>query len=391
MSKSLPDSSLDRRDWSGDLPTIPATREVFWPTITLGALSILVGLYLIITPQPAPRSALPGAATPVSTTEPLASPAPGVSPTNDGVTVFRCSFVDSSGTSFAAGVEEFAAAVAELSDGKVRIEPLPNGLVDGRKLGERQLIEALREGRLEMAVCTTSPLTNFDHRLDLFDLPFLFENEDHAIRVLDGSVGRELLGVLEDKGMVGLDYFPVGFRVVSSSVPMPDFDSFAGKRIRIMESVIFNRYAKAVHADPVPSPVDRIYMMGKEGYIDAADRTYPTYWDFQLYDIHRFITETRHAFSVKMLLINAELYTQLEPELREILVEAAKRASLKQRPLQREADLQTKQMAIEEGIQIFRLSPQDRKRFSEAAEDLFDQYRREEAPELLEAALRARN
>lgn len=376
-------ASPETRDaeWTARLPEIPTTTGVFWPSVVVGMISTLLGLYLIVTPggMPVPQDT-PGAA-------PLPLVTPTAASAADSKT-FRCGFVDSKDSTFALAMEEFAKEVAERSGGELRVELLPGGLVDGVQMDERTLVEAVRSGKLAIGLSTTSPLTNFNHLLDIFDIPFLFDDQDHADRVLDGPVGTELLSSLQDKNLFGLGYMEVGFRIFSSSIPLPDYASFAGKKLRVMQSVTFTRFVKAIGGDPVPAPVDKIYLMGKEGYIDGADRTYPTYWDFRLYDVHRFITETHHAYSVKMVLINDKLYDSLTPDQRQLLSDSAKEASRLQRKKQREADHAVKEMAVKEGIKIFELSPEERKKFVAASTELYDEYRQNQSSEILDTILK---
>lgn len=371
----------DEQNWGHHLPEIPKSTGVFWPSIMVGALCIVVGVYLIFVPLPSrddTRDALPTPSTTVAAATPHAG---GV----EGSKVLRLCFVDSKDSTFALAVEEFAKQVEEQSGGELQIDLLPGGLVEGKKLGERNLVDKVREGTLEMALSTTSPLTSFNHQLDVFDLPFLFKSAEHVDQVLDGQVGERLLGSLRDKNLEGLGYLEVGFRIFSTSIPLPDYASFKGKKLRVMQSVTHSRFVKGVGADPVPAPVDKIYLMGKEGYIDGADRTYPTYWDFQLYDVHRFITETRHAYSVKMILINHATFTALAPEHQEILRAAAVKASRLQRKKQREADQAVKELAKKEGIKIFELSSDERRKFVEASDELYNEYRQNQSREILDA------
>lgn len=370
-------------EWTARLPEIPATTGVFWPSVCIGLFFTLWGLYLILTPS-APVSA--AASTSPTPAAPATTQPAGIAGDSK---VFRCGFVDSKDSTFALAMEEFAKEVQERSQGELRVELFPGGLVDGVQMDERTLVEAVRTGKLSIGLSTTSPLTNYNHLLDIFDLPFLFTSPEHADRVLDGPVGQELLTSLQDKNLLGLSYMEVGFRVFSSSIPMPDYASFSGKKLRVMQSVTFTRFVKAIGGDAVPAPVDKIYLMGKEGYIDGADRTYPTYWDFRLYDVHRFITETHHAYSVKMVLINDQLFDSLSKDQQALLVESAKEASRLQRKKQREADEAVKALAIKEGIKIFEVAPEERKKFVEASDELYDEYRRNQSSEILDAILSA--
>ena len=367
-------------NWGGDLPDIPSSTGVFWPSILVGVCSALLGLYLVLTPVPPPKKSLGDSTIP----DPIPSTRSTETTQPDGSRVLRCAFVDSKDSTFAVSMKTFAKEVDTRSQGRLTIELLPGGLVDGRKMGERDLIDAVRKGKLGMALSTTSPLTNFNHDLDVFDLPFLFNDHAHVDVVLDGEIGETLLKSVSDKGLTGVGYLEVGFRIFSTSIPLPDYASFRGKKLRVMQSVTFSRFIKSVGGDPVPAPVDKIYMMGQEGYIDGADRTYPTYWDFHLYDVHRFITETGHAYSVKMLLIDNKSYQSLEPDLQSIIRESAKVASKMQRKKQREADLSVKKLAKEEGIKIFEVSDAERKKFIDASRELYEEYRKNQSPDILE-------
>lgn len=379
MSAS-PSEGENDLDWGGNLPEIPSTTGVFWPSIAVGVLCALFGFYLILTPVPIDNRKVSSTATPA----PFSSQAPKDPSHEDGVTVLRCGFVDSKDSTFALGLKEFAKGVSTRTDGKLVVELYPGGLVDGRKLAERELVEAVKNGDLSMALSTTSPLSNFNHNLDIFDLPLLFNGFDHVDAVLDGPVGEQLLNSLRDHNLKGLGYFEVGFRIFSSSIPLPDYESFKGKKLRVMQSVTLSRFVKSIGGDPVPAPVNKIYLMGKEGYIDGAGRTYPTYWDFHLYDVHRFISETRHAYSVKMVLIDDELYRGLTPEFQRALKESAKAASTLQRKKQRDADQSVKKLAKEEGIKIFELSDTDRKKFVDASVELYDEYRQNQSKSILD-------
>ncbi|MCA9781251.1 MAG: TRAP transporter substrate-binding protein [Candidatus Eremiobacteraeota bacterium] len=377
MSASPADKDID---WGQNLPSIPSSTGVFWPSIATGILCAVLGLYLIFTPVPDAGNRLDSTSTPV----PFSSASPDLLQNDGDVKVLRCGFVDSKDSTFAIGLEEFAKGVEQRTNGELVVELLPGGLVDGRKLAERELVEAVKNGQLAMALSTTSPLSNFNHDLDIFDLPLLFDGFEHVDTVLDGDVGEQLLDSLKEHNLKGLGYMEVGFRIFSSSIPLPDYESFKGKKLRVMQSVTLSRFVKAIGGDPVPAPVNKIYAMGKEGYIDGAGRTYPTYWDFRLYDVHRFISETRHAYSVKMILIDNKLFESLPKEYQRALRESAQAAWVLQRKKQREADQSVKQLALEEGIKIFEMSDEDRKQFVDASVELYDEYRKNQSSELLD-------
>lgn len=367
------------------LPDIPKATGVLWPSLILGIACVITGIYLVVT-------------TPAQLTKPRLRPLQSASPTihsssrplnANNSRVLSCVFVDSKDSTFALGLERFAKEVQAKTEGKLILKLYPSGLIEGQTLDERGIIEGVRQGKIALGLTTTSPLTNYNHLLDVFDLPFLMRSYQHADTVTEGPIGQELLHCLKDKNLLGLSYMEVGFRVFSSSIPLPSYASFAGKKLRIMQSVTFSRFIKAIGGEPVPSPVDKIYAMAQKGYIDGADRTYPTYWDFRLYDVHRFITETHHAYSVKMLVVNKGIYEGLTPGEQRILKECAQEASRLQRIKQRQADDAVKATAIKEGIKVFDLSKDDRGHFVRASSELYDEYRQHESKTILDAIIKA--
>ena len=137
-------SPSEREDWGGNLPAIPSSTSVFWPSIAVGVVCAFLGIYLILTPVPK----VEGAVGMTSTPQPTPTERPRDSSDSDDVRVLRCGFVDSKESTFALGMEEFAKGVSQRTEGELVVELLPGGLVDGRKMAERELVEAVKGGKL---------------------------------------------------------------------------------------------------------------------------------------------------------------------------------------------------------------------------------------------------
>jgi TRAP-type C4-dicarboxylate transport system substrate-binding protein len=282
--------------------------------------------------------------------------------------------VDSQASSFAVAARSLAERAEVVTHGHLKLRCLAGGMVDGQRYDELGLIHEVQSGRLAMAVVTSSPLSNLDPDLEIFDVPFLFENELQADRVLLGPVGRILLDGLEKNGIKGLGTFELGFRVFSSSVPMPTLGDFRNKKIRVMQSSTAIAMVQLLGCEAVPSPVDKINQMAKEGYIDAADRTYPTYWDFKLYEVERYITETRHSYPIKVLIANQSWFASLNKDDQNAIVRSVPLIEREQRQRERAEDLSVKKKCLQIGIKIFELSPAQRREFSQACQPLYGEY-----------------
>src|SRR5690606_18743886 len=104
--------------------------------------------------------------------------------------------------------EYFAELVNERSDGRITVEVYP----DSQLGGEREMVEAVQAGNLEMTAPSVGVLANFDDSLQVFDFPFMFEDADAAYEVLDSEIGDDLLAGVEDSGLQALGWGENGFR-----------------------------------------------------------------------------------------------------------------------------------------------------------------------------------
>lgn len=358
-----------------DFPEIPRAGAL-WPLLTVAFLVGMFGLYLMLPGRVAPPP-LPTSSTRSAAASPTAEPAAGGN-------VVRMVFVDGPDSTFAQTAAAFAERVATLTGGSLEIQPVPNGEIDGKKQDELALMRAIQEGRVPLGFLSIAPLTNVTPRMAVLDLPFLLDDYEHADRVLDGPVGRELLETLRPHGLVGLGYLETGFRILSSSLPLPDLESLKGRRIRVMQSATYIDFVRALDAEAVPSGVDRIYEMGRQGYIDAADRSYPTYWSFKLYEVHRHVTETNHAYSAKVVLVNKKFWDSLPLPQQQALATAAREAEGSHRALQRQDEARVKELASKEGIQIHALTDQERARFRERVQPLYEAFTRQHGSDLVD-------
>ncbi len=369
-------SSPDR--WDEEFPELPRPGGL-WPWILAAVVLAVWGTYLVVTPGVEPEQAYrnPAAVAP----RPLVT-ASTSGPPPAGTRLLELGIVDSQSSTFALAADSFARKVADRTHGRVQVRTLPGQ--SQRNLGELELVHQVASGELEMTFCTTSPLTNLNPSFDVLDLPFLFHSLEQADTVLDGAIGRGLLEGLEDHNLKGLGYLELGFRVFATGEPMPDAASFKGKKIRVLESANCIRMARSFGSTPIPAPVDKIYEMAKQHLIDAADRTYPTYWDFKLYEVQPYITETQHLYSAKCILINLSVFNSLEPADQKAIMEAAREVEVEQRTRQRGEEQRVRDLCRQQNITIYTLDARQREAFVNLCKSMYAEYSRMRDPRLLE-------
>ena len=160
--------------------------------------------------------------------------------------------------------EWFAETVEERSDGRLNVEVYP----DSQLGGERELIESVQAGEIQMTAPSVGVLSNFSDSLKVFDFPYIFEDKETAHQVLDGEIGQELLARLEDSDLVGLAWGENGFRnlaMAGDTIRTPS--DLSGQSIRTMEVPLHIEYWDTVGASPTPLPFPEVFTSLQQGVV----------------------------------------------------------------------------------------------------------------------------
>ena len=145
---------------------------------------------------------------------------------------------------------------------------------DSGSLGaERQLLETCYLGVIEMVQCTSSVATTIDPKFSLLDMPYLFLDEEHHQKVMNGPIGCELLEGLREHRLQGLAFYSCGFRHIFNSrgrkICKPA--DLAGIKIRVMESPVMLDSLNAMGASATPLSASELFQSLKTGVVDAAE------------------------------------------------------------------------------------------------------------------------
>ena len=171
---------------------------------------------------------------------------------------------------------------------------------------EKELLEKLRFGGVQMACVSVAPLTEFSRRIGVLTLPYLFADGGAMWRVLDGPIGRELLASVEDAGFVGLAWYDAGARsFYNRRRPVRALDDLVGLKIRVQKSEMMRQMVEALGASPVSIGFKDVYTNLLTGNIDGAENNLPSYRSERHFEAARFYSYDRHSMVPDLLLVNA--------------------------------------------------------------------------------------
>ena len=251
------------------------------------------------------------------------------------------------------GMEKFGEIVEAKSGGKLKVNVFPGGA-----LGSDQAnVSALQGGTLEMASMNSGIFASLVKDFAIYDFPFLFGNPREADAVVDGPFGTALHTKLEDKGLVGLGYYELGFRELTNSKrPINKVEDIAGLKLRVIPNPINVDWVKALGANPTPLPFPELYAALEQGAVDGQENPVATIKGAKLNEVQKYMTLTNHQYNPQSVVISKKFWDTLSAAEQKILQDAANESASYQRTQSR-AQLQTGLEDLKKGgMQVSELS-----------------------------------
>lgn len=235
---------------------------------------------------------------------------------------------------------DFAERVNKATNGRIKIEVYHSG-----QLGdEKSVIEQIQMGALDFARVNAQPLGEFSDKINVLNLPYLFDSEEHLWKVLNGEVGQEILDSLAGANMIGLTYYDSGSRnFYNTKRPVRTPADMAGLKIRVQQSDLMVDLVTALGASATPMAYGEVYNALKTNVIEGAENNWPSYYSTSHYEAAPYITLDHHTRTPEVLLASKVLWDKLSESDRQIILEAA-RAS---QDVQRKAWDEYEQKSIE--------------------------------------------
>lgn len=276
------------------------------------------------------------------------------------------------------GVEVFRTCLADKSGGKIKVQ----GFWGGALGGDLQATQALRSGTQEMVVTSSSPLIGILPDLGVFDLPFLFANEKEADTVLDGPFGEYIDKKLEAVGLVNIAYWENGFRnLTNSRRPVEKWEDFKGLKVRVMQNNVFLDTFKNMGANAVPMAFGEVFTALETKAIDGQENPFVTIDTSKFYEVQKYLSVTRHAYTPFLVLYSKKLWDELSKDEQTALRDCAVAARDEQRKVSRELGDASLQKIKGAGVVVNELNEQEANRMREQAKSVWEKHAATIGPE----------
>jgi len=248
-----------------------------------------------------------------------------------------------------AGMKKFAAAVEAKSGGKIKVQLFLNGTLGS----DQATLSALKGGTVEMAVMNSGILASEVKALEVFDFPFLFNNEKESDAIVDGPIGQKMHAMLQDKGIVGLSYWELGFRNISNSKhPMTKVEDIEGLKLRVIPNAINVDWVKALGANPTPLPFPEVYAALEQKAIDGQENPISVIAANKFWEVQKYVALTNHQYNPQSVIFSKKVWDTMSAAEKKIIDDSADEAVKAQREASRAALASNLELLKKNGMTI---------------------------------------
>ena len=232
-------------------------------------------------------------------------------------TVIKFSHVVAENTPKGQGALMFKKLAEERLPGKVKVEVFPNSQL----FGDGKEMEALLLNDVQLIAPSLSKFDRYTNQIQVFDLPFLFNDIAAIHRFQNGPTGQAILKSMTKKGLIGLGYWDNGMKQLSAKKPLKMPEDAKGLKFRIQASDILEAQFKAVGAIPQKLAFAEVYQALETGVVDGAENPWSNAYSQKFYEVQPYFTESNHGYLGYMLVANAKFWSGLPDDVRKTLEE----------------------------------------------------------------------
>lgn len=268
------------------------------------------------------------------------------------------------------------------SNGEIDVQIFPSSQMGP----DREMIEGVQTGVLEMAIPPSSFFAGWDPAFAVIELPYMYASKDIAFDVLEGDEGDGMISRIANQGLVGLGWLELGVRNVTNNVrPIATPADLDGVKLRTMKVPAHVATFETLGANPTPMNFGEVYSALQQGVIDGQENPLAIITSQRFYEVQKYLSTTGHVFAVYMPVISKPFFDALSAEHRDLIRTSMAAARNYQAELVAAEDAAQLEEIRSAGVEVLELSAEQRQAFADATESVRLQYRDEVGAETFDA------
>jgi C4-dicarboxylate-binding protein DctP len=301
--------------------------------------------------------------------------------------VIKFSHVVAENTPKGQGALKFKELAEKKLPGKVQVQVFPSSQL----FGDAKELEALLLGDVQLIAPSLSKFDRYTKKLQVYDLPFLFDDIEAVDRFQSGPQGQALLTSMKNRGLVGLGYWHNGMKQLSSNkdkLAVPD--DVKGLKFRIQASDVLEAQFRALGSNPQKMAFSEVYQALQTGVVDGQENTWSNIYSQKFYEVQKTIAETNHGLLDYMVVTNAKWWDGLPADVRSALADAMKEATAHANKLASDLNEADKKKIADAGkAKIYKVTKQELVAWRKAMEPVWKKFEGDIGRDLIDGALKA--
>ncbi len=271
--------------------------------------------------------------------------------------------------------------------GKVKVEVFPSSQL----FGDAKELEAVLLGDVQFIAPSLSKFDRYTKKIQLFDLPFLFDDIQAVDQFQSGAQGHALLESMKSRGLLGLAYWHNGMKQLSDNKDqLKRPEDVKGLKFRIQASDVLEAQFRALGANPQKMAFSEVYQALQTGVVDGQENTWSNIYSQKFFEVQKTIAETNHGIIDYMVVTNAKWWDGLPPDIKKGLSEAMAEATVYGNKLANDINEGDKKKIADAGkAKIQKLSKEDIAAWRKAMEPVWKKFEGDIGRDLIDAALKS--
>lgn len=291
----------------------------------------------------------------------------------------KMAYALSTSSHYGAGAEAFAKSIESGFGGQYKIQQFPNSALGG----EREVIEGLQLGTIDLAIVSTGATLNFVPKTGVFDIPFLFRDLDHARKVMDSDIGKQMLAEFSKRGLVALAWGEQGFRQLTNNVrPVATPADAKGLKIRTTENPIHIAAFRQLGILATPMAWPEVATALQQGTIDGQENPMSVIVSAKLPQLQKYLSLTAHVYGPALVLMSPNVYDGLSDADKEKFKAAGHESAVAMRKYVDDIEKSGIEEVKKQGMQV---NTVDHAAFVKAVEPVYPQYYKQFGKDLVES------
>jgi len=223
---------------------------------------------------------------------------------------------------------------------------------------------------------TTSLAKQFNKQMHVLDMPFIFDDHNHAAEILEGDVGTFLLNNFDkSSNLKGLAYtYSGGFRLMPLNKTVSSLSEIMGSTMRSGMSEIAQDTMKAFGFNPLPTEIDEVTSVIESGEAIGAEHVAQRLLPDRCDDWIKTIIDTQHSLFLTSIVVNNEWWNSLDQEVQEIFMYAAREAAKNERVLSLVDGEKSVNRLVNNGVKLINLSVEEMQSLKNMTKPVYEKY-----------------